>query len=162
MLLLLFRQMTNDACRLGKHMNVEIDNCRWRCHKLASTNNLNNCSLLASASCHQQLCRTSHSISCFGLYVLYSVKRFFFLFLNQNLYEKKKLERPCPINSYHGIPTYMRHKMINIYWHVPLSSEIQKRRKINFSVANFRRDRSAAAASTLLFLFMFWQLFDSL
>ena len=41
---------------------------------------------------------------------------------------------------------------------------IQKRRKINFSVANFRRDRSAAAAaaSTLLFLFMFWQLFDSL
>ena len=59
----------------------------------------------------------------------------------------------------------MRHKMINIYWHVPLSSEIQKRRKINFSVANFRRDRSAAAAaaaSTLLFLFMFWQLFDSL
>ena len=123
------------------YMNVEIDNCRWRCHKLASTNNLNNCSLLASASCHQQLCRTSHSISCFGLYVLYSVKRFFFLFLNQNLYEKKRNWRGL-VQLIHT----MRHKMINIYWHVPLSSELNFRsRSMKFRL-RLQKPRSFGAS----------------
>ena len=30
-----------------KHMNVEIDNCRWKMPQVTATNNLNNCSLLA-------------------------------------------------------------------------------------------------------------------